>query len=135
MEELLAAILYGIAEFLAEAIFEFVVEAVLALAVHFFQRVIVKSHAIRPSVAIPGYFLIGAAFGFVSVVFFPHPLIQPSRIHGISLVISPVLAGLFMSLMGTEFRRRGKQSVRIESFGYGFTFALGMAIVRLIFAK
>jgi len=131
MEELLAAI----AEFLAEALFEFVVEAVVALVVRLFQEVIAKSYAIRPSLAIPGYFLFGAAFGFLSLLFFPHPLIHPSRIHGISLVISPVLTGLFMSLMGTELRRRGKQSVRIESFGYGFTFALGMALVRLIFAK
>jgi hypothetical protein len=81
------------------------------------------------------YFLAGVACGTMSVLVFPHPLVHPSRIHGISLVISPLITGSIMSLLGAELRRHGKESVRIESFGYGFTFAFGMAIVRLLFAK
>jgi len=74
--------------------------------------------------------LVGVAFGFLSAWMFPHPLVHPSKLHGISLLISPVLTGLVMAYIGRAWRRRGRTSVRIESFGYGFTFALAMALVR-----
>ena len=60
---------------------------------------------------------------------------QPSKFHGISLVISPVITGFFMSQVGIMLRRTGKRAVQIESFGYGFTFALGLAIIRFAFAR
>jgi len=71
----------------------------------------------------------------LSVLIFPHPLFHPSRIHGISLLISPVIAGLLMALLGSTLRKRGKKVVRLESFGYGFAFAFGMALIRLIYAR
>jgi hypothetical protein len=52
-----------------------------------------------------------------------------------SLLISPVIAGLLMALVGSTLRKRGKKVVRLESFGYGFAFAFGMAFIRLIFAR
>jgi hypothetical protein len=36
---------------------------------------------------------------------------------------------------GAVLRRRGKRVTRMESFGYGFAFALGMALMRFFFAK
>src|SRR5258708_7315718 len=54
----------------------------------------------------------------------------PSRV-----VISPVLAGGGMWMVGTALRKRNKKAMQIESFGYGFAFALGMAMVRFLFAK
>lgn len=36
---------------------------------------------------------------------------------------------------GAVLRRRDKRVTRIESFGYGFSFAFGMALVRFFFAK
>jgi hypothetical protein len=77
-----------------------------------------------------GYVMLGMATGGVSVFLFPHPLIHPSRIHGISLLVSPVLTGLVMSRIGAALRRYGKHPTQIESFGYGFAFAFGMALVR-----
>jgi hypothetical protein len=60
---------------------------------------------------------------------FPHPLAHPSRIHGISLLVSPVIVGVVMSLIGSVQRNRDKRVAQIESFGYGFAFAFGMAVV------
>jgi hypothetical protein len=79
--------------------------------------------------------LLGVACGAVSVFFFPHPLIHPSKIHGISLLVSPVITGLIMAQVGLLLRRKDKNAVRIESFWYGFTFALGMAFIRFIFIR
>jgi hypothetical protein len=82
-----------------------------------------------------GYGLLGVLVGAYSVIIFPHPLVHPSRIHGISLLVSPLIAGFVMSLIGSVLRKRDKNVVRIESFTYGFAFAFGMAAVRFFFAE
>jgi hypothetical protein len=135
MEELLSAILGFVAELLLEVFFQVVLEAAAALVMRFIRTLVQGTHALSPSMAIAAYFLAGIACGGVSVLVFPHHLIHPSRIHGISLLISPLVTGFVMSLVGAVRRRRGKETVRIESFGYGFTFALGMAVIRLLFVR
>jgi hypothetical protein len=40
-----------------------------------------------------------------------------------------------MSRVGLSLRRQGQKATQIESLGYGFIFAFGMALVRFIFAK
>jgi hypothetical protein len=40
-----------------------------------------------------------------------------------------------MSLVGSLLQRRSIRTLRIETFAYGFVFAFGMALVRLLFAK
>jgi hypothetical protein len=73
--------------------------------------------------------------GVVSVLAVPHPLVKPSKIHGISLLISPLVTGLIMSQIGVWVRRRELGPVRIESFAYGFTFAFGIAIIRFLWLR
>jgi len=82
-----------------------------------------------------GFAVVGVAAGFSTLLVFPHRLVQPSRFHGISLLISPLIAGLVMSQVGRAVRRQGLEAVEIESFGYGFIFALGMALIRFVFVK
>jgi hypothetical protein len=89
----------------------------------------------NPVLAGLGYVRLGAAFGGLSVVLFPHPFVHPTGLHGISLLLSPILTGLAMSFMGTLWRKRGKAALPIESFGYGFTFAFGMALIRFVFTR
>ena len=89
----------------------------------------------NPLLACVGYVLLGAATGGLSLVLLPHPLFYPSRLHGISLVVSPILTGLAMWQVGSLLRTRNKKVIRIESFWYGFTFAVGMAFVRFYFTK
>ena len=88
-----------------------------------------------PVLATVGYLVLGTTAGGVSLLLFPHPLVHPSRMHGISLLISPVITGALMSIVGYAYRRSGKQPAQIESFGYGFAFALGMAVIRFLFTK
>jgi hypothetical protein len=133
MEEVFFALLSASAELLFEVFFQVVLEAIVALILRSIRNVFEESNAINPILAAIGYLLFGIAFGIGSLRLFPHPLVHPSRFHGISLVISPVITGLIMSQVGIILRRKGKQAVRIESFGYGFTFAFGLAIIRFFF--
>lgn len=125
MEELFAAILATI----AEALLEIAGEALLELVARLFTSILESSTA----VIVISVALLGMASGGMSLLIFPHPLVHPSKTHGISLVLSPILAGLVMAQVGRFLRRRGKRTVRIESFAYGFVFALAMALIRFLF--
>jgi hypothetical protein len=139
MEELLGGLLAMFLEVFGEALFQLAAEVIVALADRSIRRgfhevvELGESGPIKPIFAVAGYLSLGTVFGFASLMLFPHPLFHPSRFHGVSLLVSPVLTGLAMSLMGMLRRKKGKQAARIESFGYGFTFALGMAIMRFLF--
>ncbi len=140
MEDLLLAVLSGVFEILLDVLFQVAMEGVTALAVRSIRNKVeeyrvAESEATSPILAGAGYLLLGAAFGGVSVYLFPHPLVHPSKIHGISLVVSPVITGLIMSQVGSLLRRTGKDTVQIESFGYGFAFAFGVAVIRFLFVR
>jgi len=135
MDELLAMIAGAILEILGEVL----LEAFSGIFADFFLRALRKFYRttrLIPSVLLVVYcFLFGAIFGLVSVLILPHQIAPHTRFHGVNLLISPVIVGLIMSLVGLSNRRRNRRTVQIESFGYGFVFAFGIAIVRLFLAQ
>jgi len=135
MEEFLTAVILSIAEMLFEAFFELLGVLLADLSVRFVNRS--KTDAKDPSavLAAAAYSSFGVVAGVVSVWLIPHRLFPVSRFHGISLLISPLVTGLAMSQIGILLRQRGKRRIRIESFGYGFAFALWMAIIRFFFVQ
>jgi len=135
MDELIFALLYGIAEVLAEMLVEVAFEAIVAVIVRSIRNFATRTSAVSPILSVFGYLLLGSGFGIVSAFLFPNALFHRSRFHGASLVISPVLTGLVMSQVGRILRQRGRNSVQIESFGYGFAFALGVATIRFFFVR
>jgi hypothetical protein len=134
MEEFIAALFAGPPEILAEALF-LAVEALIAFITRLFRSSFKDLSSSKPILATAGFLSLGICFGAASLFFFPHPLIRPSRFHGISLLISPIVTGLVMALIGAIIRRTGRKSVPIESFVYGFLFAFGIAAIRLAFAR
>jgi hypothetical protein len=130
MLELLFSLLELFLEFFFEAAFEFAAEFLASLIWRGVAAVFDTTEFKNPARACIGYVFLGGVVGGLSLLLFPHPLVDPSRIPGLSVVISPVLAGLGMSLVGSTLRKRNKKAMQIESFGYGFAFAFGMALVR-----
>ncbi len=130
MEELLGALLAGIAELIAEFLLEAAFAELAGILSRAFRLFRAKVRRASPVVAAVIFGVVGVCFGFLSVWLFPHHLVHPTRVHGISLLISPILTGLLMAQIGRTVRRWGRQSVRIESFSYGFIFALAMGLVR-----
>ena len=135
MEEILLGLLWSILEPILEAVLEYLAAGLASLLLRALGSVFEISAIQDPALATCGYALFGVLLGGVSLLFFPHHLVKPSRIHGISLLVSPVITGLMMWATGAVLRRRDKRVTRIESFGYGFSFAFGMALVRVFFAK
>ncbi len=130
MDDLIGAILAGLLELLAEFLLDVALGELAGLLSRLIRRFTVTVKRGNPVATTVVFILVGAVFGFLSTWMFPHPVVHPSRFHGISLLISPVLTGIAMAWIGRAWRRRGRASVRIESFGYGFTFALAMSLVR-----
>lgn len=133
MEDLLAAVLGAIFECLVEALIEFGMGLAAGAISRAMRRMFVGTRRIGALQSSIIFALAGIGAGFLSVWIFPHPLVPPSRFHGASLIISPLVTGAFMAYLGRGIRRSGRQSVAIESFRYGFVFALAIAVVRFLF--
>jgi hypothetical protein len=121
-------------ELIGEFLFELAVTALMDLALRAIAKVFETLRLANPVLASITYVLLGASAGGVSLLVLPHPLVHPSRLHGINLLVSPLVTGLAMSLIGSIVGRQGKKVTQIESFGYGFAFAFGIALVRYLFA-
>jgi hypothetical protein len=124
-----------ILEPLLEAAFEFVAAALADVSLRSLGELFEPPETQNSYLASIGHAMFGLALGGLSLVFFPHRLAHPSKIHGASLIISPVIAGALLSWIGALLRKRDKRTMQIESFGYGFVFAFGIALVRFLFAK
>jgi hypothetical protein len=135
MEEFFLGLLGVIAEIIGEALTEIVFELFVALVSRAVRRFYVAFARGNQVVVVLTFAFLGLAAGLLSVYLFPHPFFHPFKMHGISLLISPVVTGLVMGQIGRIVRRRGRNAVRIESFGCGFAFALAMALVRFCLAR
>jgi hypothetical protein len=133
--ELIASILPALAEVFFELLLEFAGGAIVELLLRAGRRLFGALLLGNQFVSFLAMALLGAGFGFGSVYFFPHSLTHPSKYHGISLVISPLIVGFAMAQVGKQVRRRGAETVAIESFGYGYVLAFSMAIVRFLLVR
>jgi hypothetical protein len=131
MEDLLAVIL----EAIAEAFLAIAGEFLISLLARVFKGLLKAILELGPLATAVCVLLLGTASGACSVILFPHPLVHPTKMHGVSLIISPILAGFVMSQFGRLLRNRGARTIQIESFVYGFAFALATAVVRFVFVR
>jgi len=128
--EIVLGILEFLGELLIEAIFEYLCGALADALLRVAGTMPKTETPFSRITAFIGFGMLGTLFGGLSLLIFPHPLMH-SRIHGISLLISPLVTGLMMSWTRSMFIRHGKKATEIQTFRYGFAFALGMALVRL----
>lgn len=127
--ELLLAILGGLAEFLVEVFFSLLVD----LGFHSLKQATAPREDRNPIFAAIGYALLGSIAGGISLLIFPNSLARSENFHGLSLFISPVLTGLAMAGLGWFLERSDKRRLRLDSFVFGFIFALPLALVRFYF--
>lgn len=135
MDELFAALASALFEILGEVIIQVALEFLASLLARAARKLV--STSARQSLVFSGslFAVFGAAAGLLSVRIFPHPLVHPSRIHGISLLISPVVTGLVMFATGRLDLKLGRKPTQIETFWIGFIFAFAVALVRFLLVK
>jgi hypothetical protein len=135
MEDLFLGLLFAVVELIFEILLQAIFEALTAFVIRLLDKTFSPSSPSSPMLAFIGYLTLGLAAGAASLLIFPRSIFHTSQFHGVSLIVSPVATGLVMSQIGVFLRMRGKRAVRIESFAYGFAFALGMALVRLVLTR
>ena len=122
-------------EILLEFVLPLIAEVFAEAALHKLGRIAwVRSTALVVLTAIM-YFGVGFVAGIISLWIFPNAFARSSTVHGISLVITPVLGGLLMSYIAWLRLRTSDWTIRLEAFAYGFIFAFPMALLRLLFAE
>lgn len=85
-----------------------------------------------PGFALLGYALFGVAFGGLSLLVLPEPLVHRESLRLAALWIGPLVGGLAMAATGALLRRRHLRSLRVESFIYGFVLSLAISLVRFL---
>ncbi|MBC7933430.1 MAG: hypothetical protein H7Z38_22950 [Rubrivivax sp.] len=120
-------------QFLLEIILQVIGEALVETVSQKLWGALSERKTLGVALALILYLGLGVITGWLSTLIFPHAFIRSSKLHGISLLITPTIAGLAMSGIGWIRRRQGKPVLRLDTFGYGFVFAFGMALIRFLF--
>lgn len=116
-----------ISEIFAQIIFEIFAEIGLRSLTEPFKRI----KPVNPVFAGIGYVLFGAAAGWLSLLL-PRIFTVPQWLRILNLILTPIACGYLMSKFGQLREKRQEKTIRIDSFLYGYLFALAMAIVRFI---
>jgi hypothetical protein len=123
---LLAEVLLQI---IAELLLQLFVEASIEAGTHAI-RGRHKTRPIHPIMASIGYVILGSILGAVSLWLVPQSLIQHPFGRWLNLILTPVLVGICMVMLGRWREKRGQETIRLDRFGCAFLFALAMALVR-----
>ena len=120
-------------QFFGELLLQLLFEAAAELGVHGLKETFKKAK--NPVVATMGFILWGAIAGGISLLIMPKSTIHNLLYRQINVIVTPLVAGVTMMLIGHARSRKGETLVRLDRFGYAFVFALTMAIIRYIWAK
>ena len=85
---------------------------------------------VHPGLAVVGYGIFGALAGSISLWVLPSLFISADWLRVLNLVATPLVAGLMMERLGAWREQRNQATIRLDTFAYGFVFALAMALVR-----
>lgn len=93
------------------------------------------SYKVPPPIAAAGYLFLGAVSGWLSLLVIPKAMITHSAGQIVNLIVTPIVGGLVMELWGRFLKKKDKQTLRLNSFVYGFVLSLGIVVVRYFFAQ
>ena len=133
--EILFEVLSPLFEFLAELALQVAVEWLAARGMTALRAPWVeRGKTAGSTLAAIGYTLYGAIAGGLSLLVFPRSFIPSHGLRIASLVVTPLVVGGVMALIGARRRRHDKAVARLDRFAYAYAFAFAMAAVRFVLA-
>jgi hypothetical protein len=129
--EIILSFIGGFFELLLEALAQAVFELLAELGVRCLAEPFKRPEPASPIMATVGYLIYGAAVGGLSLLL-PKMFVVSKFIRIANLIITPIVCGILMAWYGRFRARRGAETVRLDTFMYGYIFALAMAIVRYV---
>jgi hypothetical protein len=89
-----------------------------------------QSHRVLAAI---GHVVMGGVAGAISLLVLRREVVAHLLIPGTSLIIAPISTGALLELLGRWWVRRGNVRMALFTFWGGFSFALGMAVVRFVY--
>ena len=132
--EILVEILVWLLHAFGEFILQIVVELLAESGLYGLREPFGRRKPLHPIFAGICYIAFGALGGWLSLLFFPSPFIHSQLGRVANLLLTPLAAGAVMAALGAWRLRRGKDTIRLDRFAYGYLFALAMGLVRFIYA-
>ena len=123
-----------ILEFILQAVFEILGEALLELGFAAFKEAYDRANR-NPVLASFAYVLLGGAFGAGSAWLLPYRLVQHGPFPGISLVLAPLASGVAMHAFGKYRSAHGHATTNLATFHGGAAFALGASLMRFLWLR
>jgi hypothetical protein len=120
-------------EFLLEFLVEVLGETLFAVAGMLLEEALSDEAQATPLFAAAGQFLIGLVAGGISLLLLQHRVVAHAVVPGASLLLAPLGTGMLMEILGRWTVRRGNVRAALLTFRGGFSFALGMAVVRFAY--
>lgn len=134
IEAVLSFLIEGLLEVLAEALLSGIIELAFDLLFGLLgeSRLSDDWHRmIKTKLTLAA--MLGAMVGAISVLVQPRRILPAAPVAGISVVLSPIVAGILMGRYGEWRRSRGSATSLLATFWGGALFALGLASVRFYF--
>ena len=128
--EVLLQILGWLLQLIGEIILQVIGETIAELIGHSVREPFRRPTPIHPWLAAISYAIFGALAGVLSLWLLPSLFIKVHWLRVINVIITPILAGIIMAWFGTWRRKHEKEVIRLDSFAYGWCFAIAMALVR-----
>src|SRR6266705_2560840 len=121
-------------DFLFELVFEFLTELLFQLLIELGFEYVAEFFRRRPTMGVALAYLwialLGAFAGLIFVNMIPTRILPVPTIPGISVLLSPLFAGLIMKAFGDWRRNKGHEPTVLATFWGGALFAFTMALVR-----
>lgn len=128
LEALFALLFEGFGEIFMQAIVEIVFRTL-------FSFITPDEYRLPKWAGLIGWICIGATAGLISVLVFPDFLIRWPAGRIASLILMPVLLGIFTWTFGRFQDARDRLRLPLDSFWYGYGFSFAFLIVRLMAAR
>jgi len=129
-------------EIIFEAIFFFLLELVGQVFFELFAELGLRSIGNALGFSKPknrylsflGYIIIASLGAMVSILIFKEHFIKNEAMRIANLILTPIVLGIIMKYRGKKLELNNVSSIRLDSFWYGYVFALTFALVRFFYA-
>lgn len=128
--EIVIQIIWWIVQFICELLLQAFGELIAELIGRSMKEPFRRPKPIHPWLAATGYSIFGAIAGAISLWVLPSLFISAQWLRVVNLIATPIVAGLMMERLGRWREKEDQETIRLDTFAYGFIFALSMALVR-----
>lgn len=133
--EIIVQVAGWVVQLLAELLLQFFGELIAELIGRSMKEPFRRPKPVHPLLAAIGYGIFGVIAGAVSLWMLPALFISEEWLRIVNLIITPIAAGLIMARLGAWREMRDQETIRLDTFAYGFIFALAMALVRFVWGQ